>query len=260
MANLQLLPEPISVRGDIPFYHAKSANEFSEDVYERYDELVTRQTALHLADELHRGYPFQAVADYVLGQLPPGDDLTLTDVGCSVGRLAAELLRTRPGAAVYGIDFSYQMLRQAHAYWVRGETLRPNLFRYGYGSPQLPGHHLSRLQFALAKAEALPFPDHSLDAVVNSFLIDRLPNPLAAFAEWARVLRPGGRVITLSPLNFLRPEAWRELHPPVKLLHALQAAGWEVLDWTDSLWLSEPMDLRGNAIKWSTLAFTLRRR
>ena len=260
MAFGQLLPAAAAHRRSVPLYHQKTAAEFRDDVYERYDELVTRQTALHLADELHGGYPFVDLLDYLRRWLPTDRPLSAAaDVGCSVGRLAGELARAHPTADVYGFDFSYQMLRQATDYWTRGQTLQPNLLRYGWGTPQLPGHELPNLHFALARAGALPLPDASLNLLVNTFLIDRLPDPLGAFAEWWRVLRPGGRLLVVTPLNYLQPAHWRTAHPPVKILHHLLAAGWQLINWTDPLEVFEPMDARGNGMRWRCVAAVLDR-
>ena len=252
----RLLPDPSSSRRGIPFYHAKTEAEFSADVYERYDELVTRQTGLHLADQLHGRYPFQPLQNYIAGFLPTtGHQVAIADIGCSVGRLIGDIATAHPAWDCYGIDLSYQMLRQANEYWIKGSTLRPNLIRYGWDTPELKGHALTNLHFALAKGEQLPFPDASLDVLFNTFLIDRLPGPFAAFKEWARVLKPGGRLIVVSPLNFLQPDGWRSAHPPVKILSYLQSHGWETEDWTDPLLLEEPMDVRGNSVRWSCVGF-----
>lgn len=255
----RLLPAPVYTRRGVPFYHAKTEAEFREDVYERYDKLVTRQTALHLADDLHGGYPFQLLQDYIGCHLPADRAISVADLGCSVGRLIGDIAADHPDWDCYGLDLSYQMLRQAKDYWTNGETLRPNLLRHGWGAPALPGQRLTNLHFALARAEALPFPDASLDVVINTFLIDRLPNVASALQEWMRVLQPGGRLITVSPLNFLQPAGWRTAHPPVKLLDHLQKEGWQIVDWTDPLPLTEPMDARQNAVVWQCLAFVATR-
>jgi ubiquinone/menaquinone biosynthesis C-methylase UbiE len=44
-------------------------------------------------------------------------------------------------------------------------------------------------------ALALPFEDATFDAVTISFGLRNVPDPQAALAEFARVLRPGGRVV-----------------------------------------------------------------
>ena len=46
-----------------------------------------------------------------------------------------------------------------------------------------------------APAEALPFPDSSFDTAVFTLVLCTVPDPAAALAEAARVLRPGGRLL-----------------------------------------------------------------
>ena len=258
-----LLPPPPAERRGIPLYYNKSEEEVRQDVYERYDELVARQTALHLADALHPGgvYPFQALANYLTHPMCQvgREDVKVADIGCSVGRLIGDAATAHPDWDCYGIDFSYQMLRQARDYWLLGKELSPNLLRFGYPLTPLSGPQLPNLHLGLADAATLPFPDASLDLLWNTFLIDRLPDAFTAFDEWWRVLRPGGQLVTVSPLNFLRVEQWGRYHPPVKLLNYLLQRGWQLLDLTDPLILNEPMDRRGNQIVWHTWAVTLQR-
>ena len=254
-----LLPPAPAERRGIPLYYAKSEEETGRDVYERYDELVTRQTILHLADELHGGYPHQPLADYLHRWLPNAPSPCVADIGCSVGRLIGQLAVRHPAWDCYGLDFSYQMLRQAADHWRREVSITPNVARFGYPAVTLPGRRTPNLHLALADAAALPFPDRSLDLLFSTFLIDRIKQPLTAFTEWWRVLRPGGTLVTVSPLNFLGPDGWRRYHPPMKIVDRLLKHGWRLLDLTDPLTVREPMDARGNAVQWRTLAFTLQK-
>jgi ubiquinone/menaquinone biosynthesis C-methylase UbiE len=254
-----LLPEPLTERRGVPLYYRKSLEETKRDVYERYDDLVTRQTALHLADELYGGYPLQPLSDYVHRWLSQQETITIADLGCSVGRLIGDMATIHPQWDCYGIDFSYQMLRQAKEYWLDGRTLTPNLLRFGYPPIDLPGRSLANLRFALADATALPFSDAKLDFLFNTFLIDRLDDPLLAFREWWRVLKPGGRLVTVSPLNYLKLDQWKKYYPPMKLVDGLLGQGWKLIDLTDPLLLREPMDARGNAVEWKTVALVLDR-
>jgi ubiquinone/menaquinone biosynthesis C-methylase UbiE len=52
-----------------------------------------------------------------------------------------------------------------------------------------------RVRAARADAEALPFADSSFDLVLGHAVLHHLPNLRRAFAEFHRVLRPGGRIL-----------------------------------------------------------------
>lgn len=62
-------------------------------------------------------------------------------------------------------------------------------------------------------AEALPFDDASVGALVLFDVIHHLPEPRRFFAEAARVLRPGGRVVACEP--YVSPLSY----PVYKLFH-----------------------------------------
>jgi SAM-dependent methyltransferase len=49
-----------------------------------------------------------------------------------------------------------------------------------------------------APAEALPFDDGTFDTAVATLVLCTIPDPLAAIAELARVLKPGGRLLFIE--------------------------------------------------------------
>jgi SAM-dependent methyltransferase len=100
----------------------------------------------------------------------------LLDVGCGSG-LLCELAAAR-GADVAGIDITPGLL-------------------------QIAREHVPAGDFREGDMSVLPFPDASFDAVtgVNSFQF--APAPGQAFAEAARVLRGGGRLVAAA---FAEPE------------------------------------------------------
>jgi len=52
----------------------------------------------------------------------------------------------------------------------------------------------------------LPLPDHSLDYVISSHVVEHLPDVISAFVEWDRVLKYGGIVFMIVPLRDALPE------------------------------------------------------
>jgi ubiquinone/menaquinone biosynthesis C-methylase UbiE len=249
--------KPILDRKGIPFFHQKTALEFQQDIYERYHEMVIRQTALHLADEIWGKYPFQPVLDFAETPSANQEVSNILEIGCSVGRWIGTLAEQHPKATCWGIDYSYQMLKQANRFWVKREELSVDLSDKGFSELLIKGKQLDNLQFGLAKAEKLPFDENSQDLVLNSFLIDRLENPTAALEEMYRVLKPKGKLIVITPLNFQKTAHWETYFPPIQLANILKNIGFEILEWKEAIMIDEPLDFRGNVVRWKCLGFVV---
>lgn len=94
------------------------------------------------------------------------------DVGCGEGALSLTLWRR--GARVTGIDPSAAMIDAARR-------------RAAGADADIP--------FCRAKAEAMPFPDGQFDLVLAKTILCFVDDATDVFAETARVLRPGGRLV-----------------------------------------------------------------
>lgn len=55
-----------------------------------------------------------------------------------------------------------------------------------------------QIQFEVADAMALPYPDNSFDVASISFGIRNVDDPVKCLSEMARVVKPGGRVVVLE--------------------------------------------------------------
>jgi ubiquinone/menaquinone biosynthesis C-methylase UbiE len=93
------------------------------------------------------------------------------DVACGTGVLAREAAsRVGPQGAVVGLDLNEGMLAVAR-------------------------RKAPAIEWRQGKAEALPFPDRSFDAVLCQFGLMFFEDPAAALGEMWRVLKPRGRLV-----------------------------------------------------------------
>jgi demethylmenaquinone methyltransferase / 2-methoxy-6-polyprenyl-1,4-benzoquinol methylase len=124
----------------------------------------------------------------------PGD--AALDVCCGTGDFAVELRRAvGPSGRVVGLDFSPQMLEVAR-------------------------RKCSAIEWQQGDALALPFADGEFAAACVGFGVRNLSDHRRGFAEMARVVRPGGRVVCLemsTPPAPIRPfsQLWTDHGVPV---------------------------------------------
>ena len=93
------------------------------------------------------------------------------DVGCGTGAVLELLHGEYPEKRLTGLDLTPRMIEVARA------------------------KQLENVRFIVGDAEALPFESRSFDAVLCSNSFHHYPHPERFFAEVARVLRPGGRLV-----------------------------------------------------------------
>lgn len=77
-----------------------------------------------------------------------------------------------------------------------------------------------------AMGDRIPVLDRSEDFILSSHVLEHLPNVIAAFLEWDRIVRDGGYVFMIVPLKDALPQdALRELTP---LAHFIECSrrGW----------------------------------
>ena len=80
---------------------------------------------------------------------------------------------------------------------IMGVDISRGMLRAGLGAVRRRGL-TSRVRLVQARAEALPFPNASFDAVLFTFLLRYVQDPEATLRELARVLKPGGQMLSLE--------------------------------------------------------------
>jgi demethylmenaquinone methyltransferase/2-methoxy-6-polyprenyl-1,4-benzoquinol methylase len=115
-------------------------------------------------------------------------DRVVLDVAAGTAGVSLQLA-ARTGARVIGLDLTEEMLRQG----------AQNVAAAGADG---------RVCLVNARAEQLPLPDASVDALTFTYLLRYVSDPQATLAELARVVRPGGTVASLE-FNVPPSPFWR---------------------------------------------------
>lgn len=104
--------------------------------------------------------------------------MSVLDCATGTGDLALEFKKTvGPAGQVIGTDFCPEMMETAPA---KSEAKQLHV------------------QFEVADAMNLPYPDHTFDISSISFGIRNVDDPSIALKEMARVVKPGGKVMILE--------------------------------------------------------------
>ena len=178
---------------------ALRGNEVAREVFDglpaRYDRLAW---ALSFGQDRRWR---RAVVDRLAGT---SSEQRVLDVATGPAGVALAVAR-RTGCRVVGVDLDESMLREG------GRNIRT-----------VGRDH--QVVLLAGRAERLPFPDSSFDAISFSYLLRYVEDPAATLAEMARCLRPGG---TMSGLEFFVPPAagWRLLWR-IYTAAVLPALGW----------------------------------
>ncbi|MCK9931263.1 methyltransferase domain-containing protein [Frankia sp. Mgl5] len=127
-----------------------------------------------------------AYRDRFLAAAAIDETAAVLDVGCGGGRTTLDAARRAAAGSVLGVDLSSEMLELARR---RAER-----------------EHVTNATFEQADAQIHPFPTGAFDVAVSRHGVMFFGDPVAAFTNLARALRPGGRIVLLTWQPFERNE------------------------------------------------------
>jgi SAM-dependent methyltransferase len=115
------------------------------------------------------------------GRLRPEDLLGkhVLDVGCGYGGRTVYYAEVCGAGSVHGVEIDARKVERCRR------------FAEERGS--------SKTKFSVGRAENLPFPDDSFDAVISFDVLEHCQDPRLAVTEITRVLRPGGKTWNVFP-------------------------------------------------------------
>ncbi len=105
----------------------------------------------------------------------------LADIACGTGRFGRFVKQAYPRINLTLSDLSAAYLKEAERHM----------------------RDYSGVQFEVANAETLPFEDNSVDVLTSIYLFHEVPPKVRRIIakEWARVLKPGGRLVFMDSLQ-----------------------------------------------------------
>ncbi|MFE2273055.1 class I SAM-dependent methyltransferase [Streptomyces lavendulae] len=187
----------------------------------RAEHTATRAFFTPRADAWEERFAYQTPAyEAAVSRMGLTEGGTALDLGCGSGR-ALPALRRLVGASgtVLGVDLTPAMLTAAAR---EGRTG--------------PGRLL-----LVADCARLPLAAGTVHGIFAAGLLDHLPKPRTALAEWARVCAPGGELLLFHPSGRAERAArhGRPLSPddPLagpNLRPALEATGWRLAEYEDA--------------------------
>lgn len=253
------------IDGAVPVFAPRREEDRAADPYDRDFQPADYYTAVAFGHqpgvwdlaEIDFGHGaaqslYRTVASYVLETGCVRADGKLLDVGCGVGRTVRDCADAMPGWHFVASDYAYNMCRRARAVLTNAEPIPlPSLARRGFLTATLPSRApLPNTAVVQANAMDLPFHDRAFDCVTATLVLDRVADPLAVLRECARILKPLGRLILSTPLNFRDRALWMSLGEPGSLIQQMRECGLRIEHAFDELPYRERKDQRGSAEEW----------
>lgn len=158
-------------------FHFQSDGWLSDDSAARYDTQV--EVLFNGTANAMRRMAIPPIREWLNGR--DQRRVSLADVACGTGRFLDLLKQSVPRLPMTGLDLSEPYIAET----------RRHVRRW------------SRIDAVVANAEAMPFADESRDLLTSIFLFHELPPKIrrVVFAEMARVLKPGGRMVIVDSLQ-----------------------------------------------------------
>lgn len=168
--SLQVLKDgPMVAYGKIAYEEDDRKERITSYWTKRSDSFLEQRRA-----ELHSPLAKRWLSE-IKTYLTDGKKLRILDVGCGTGFFS--ILLAKEGHEVIGTDLTPDMVTN---------------------SKILAEEEQAACQFQVMDAEHLSFPSESFDVVISRNLTWTLPEASLAYAQWSRVLKPGGLLLNFD--------------------------------------------------------------
>ena len=164
-------------------------------------------------------------ANELIRNFPEGKGLRVLDIGTGPGFYA--IILAKRGYQVTAVDYSEGMLEEAK---------------------QNAGTLADRITFRQMDAHHLDFPDNSFDVIVTRNLTWNLADPVRAYADWQRVLVPGGVMTRTGTLIFSMKKRRKNT---IRIARTHTWPAWKIMKATRMpiVWSRFPVSFRWGALR-----------
>ena len=136
----------------------------------------------------------------IWSSLFPGKNGYAVDIGCAVGRLSFELSKTH--SRVVGLDTSLSFIKRARRI-MKEQSLHFDLILEGNITEHRvcelnPQWNYDRMEFIVADALALPFPQNIFSTASSINILEKIPHPIKHLKDVNRVLRKQDSMFVFS--------------------------------------------------------------
>ncbi|MBR0795254.1 methyltransferase domain-containing protein [Bradyrhizobium jicamae] len=139
-----------------------------------------RVYAIHTDEECERleAQALLAGASDHVRHVPALPGMRILDAGCGSGSMARAIAKVAPESVVIGVD-------------LRGKYV-------DYASRRAEAEGLRNVTFETGDVRELPFADGVFDIVWTKYLLQWVADPMSAVRDFARVLKPGGLLVSAN--------------------------------------------------------------
>lgn len=244
-----MMKEPLGFRGKIPLYYPKSEEEYKRDPYEQYHTVVLRNVRNYFLTDFGN-----KSIDFLTKTIPSSiHHRTIVELGCGMAYHMYPLSKSYQSDTFIGFDTSYQMLKMAYDLWINNDERKTEIIIpasvQGFPETKIERKSSTNIHLGLSRADLLPMDDESCDVVYSCFLWDRMPDLQEFVQEQKRILKKGGRMIIITPLNYRSEDHWKNWYGVEVLKTKVAALGFVEIDFQE--WEEiEQMDIHGNSLHW----------
>lgn len=182
----------------------------------------------------------------------------ILDIGCGIGRTAADYAKYFKNAEIIGIDSAKTMIDMANRLHTSDEITNLNMSRLGFGVLSFQGIKLSNVSFINTELKDFSLEnERRFDVVTAVNWLDRTTDIKQDLHRIFQLVKPGGILVMATPLNFADANLWAKYGSFKLLSELMKEIGFQIDVVFDNFPYQETLDARGATEEYKTIIMRL---